>query len=253
MQQCVVITGGGDSVGRVMAEKFLAQGDQVHICDVNGDALAATLAANPGMTGTAGSVGSPDDVKRIFAEAFAAMERVDVLVNAVGVAGPHGPIETLDNAAWEQTIAVNLNGMFYCMKEVLPGMKARRHGVIINFSSGSTRTGLPNRTPYVASKYAVEGLTHTAARELGPHNIRCNAILPGAINNQRMQMVIERNAAAQGLMPAELKERLLRYISMRTMIEPEELADTVLFLASDKARHITGQMIEVSGLVEWEE
>ncbi len=253
MQQCVVITGGGDSVGRVMAEKFLAQGDRVHICDVNGDALAATLAANPGMTGTAGSVGAPEDVKRIFAEAFAAMGRVDVLVNAVGIAGPHGAIETLDNAAWEQTININLNGMFYCMKEVLPGMKARRQGVIINFSSGSTRTGLPNRTPYVASKYAVEGLTHTAARELGPHNIRCNAILPGAINNQRMQMVIERNAAAQGLTPAELKERLLRYISMRTMIEPEELADTVLFLASDKARHITGQMIEVSGLCEWEE
>lgn len=253
MAQGVVITGGGDSVGRVMAEKFLAQGDRVHICDVNADALTVTLAANPGMTGTVGSVGVAADVKRIFADAHIALGQVDVLVNAVGIAGPRGPLESLDNAAWEETIATNLNGMFYCLKEVLPGMKQRRHGVIVNFSSSSTKTGLPNRTPYIASKAAVEGLTHTLAREVGPFNIRCNAILPGAINNARLKFILERTAKAQGVSVEEAEAGLLRYISMRTKIEPEELADTVLFLASDKARHITGQMIEVSGLAEWEE
>ena len=96
-------------------------------------------------------------------------------------------------------------------------------------------------------------MTHTLAREVGPYNIRCNAILPGAINNSRMSSVIERTAQAKGLSPEAMKESLLRFISMRTMIEPEELADMVLFLASDKARHVTGQIIEVSGLVEWEE
>jgi len=253
MSSGVVITGGADSVGRVMAEKFLAMGDRVHICDVNAEALDATLAQNPNMTGTIGNVGLPGDVKRIFADAFQSLGEIDVLVNAVGVAGPRGPLEELDNAEWETAIAVNLNGMFYCMKETLPGMKRRRRGAIINFSSGSTRTGLPNRTPYIASKAAVEGLTHTLAREVGPYNIRCNAILPGAINNSRMSSVIERTAQAKGLSPEAMKESLLRFISMRTMIEPEELADMVLFLASDKARHVTGQIIEVSGLVEWEE
>lgn len=253
MQQCVVITGGGDSVGRVTAEKFLAQGDKVHICDVNREALERTLAANPGMTGTAGSVGSPDNVKRIFADAFTAMGKVDVLINGVGIAGPRGPIEDIDIGEWQDAINVNLNGMFYCMKEVIPGMKARRHGVIINYSSASTKTGLPHRAPYVASKKAVEGLTHNVARELGPHNIRCNAILPGAINNARLKFILERTATAQSKTVAEVEADLLRYISMRTKIEPEELADTVLFLASPKARHITGQLIEVSGLSEWEE
>lgn len=253
MGQCVVITGGGDSVGRVTAEKFLAQGDRVHICDVNPDSVAATLAANPGMTGTVGSVGDPADVERIFAEAFAAMGQVDVLVNGVGIAGPRGPLETLDIEAWNGCITINLNSMFYCMRQVLPGMKDRGHGVIINYSSGSTRPGLPNRTAYIASKAGVEGLTHTVAREAGPHNVRCNAILPGAINNARMNSVLEKVARDKGVPLEEFEKEALRYISMRCKIEPEELADTVLFLASDKARHITGQMIEVSGLLEWEE
>src|SRR5690606_11275396 len=109
-------------------------------------------------------------------------------------------------------------------KQVVPDMKKRRHGVIINYSSASTRTGLPHRTPYVVSKYGVEGLTYNAARELGPYNIRCNALLPGPINNARMATVIERSARDKGMAPQVLKEHLLRYISMRTMIEPVELA-----------------------------
>ena len=250
---CVLITGAGDSVGRVTAEKFLAEGASVHICDVREDAVATTLADNSDLTGTVCNVGDSEQVAHLFSEALDAMGRVDVLVNCVGIAGPHGPIEDISNEDWHTSMQVNTTGMFYTMKHAIPGMKERRFGSIINFSSGSTRTCLPNRTAYVVSKYAVEGLTKNAARELGPYNVRCNAILPGAINNDRLNMVFQRVAADKGIPIEEFEKEALKYISMRTKIEPEELADTVLFLASDKAPHITGTLFEVTGGSEWEE
>jgi NAD(P)-dependent dehydrogenase (short-subunit alcohol dehydrogenase family) len=236
----------------VTAEKFLANGAKVHIGDVRQDAVTETLAANPGMTGSACNVGDRADVDRLFDDALAAMGRVDVLVNLVGIAGPHGPLEDISDEDWQQSMDVNVNGMFYTMKRAIPGMKERRFGCIVNFSSASTVSRLPNRSAYVVSKYAVEGLTKNAARELGPYNVRCNAILPGAINNERLNMVFRRVAADQGMSVEEFEKEALKYISMRTKIEPEELADAVLFLASDKAPHITGVLMEVSGGQEWE-
>lgn len=249
----VLITGAGDSVGRVTAEKFLAAGAKVHICDVREEAVQTTLQANPGMTGTPCNVGSEDEVVQLFAEACSSMGKVDVLINCVGIAGPHAALEDITTEDWQTTLQVNVTGMFYTMRLVIPGMKERRFGSIINFSSASTITGLPNRAAYVVSKYAVEGLTKNTARELGPYNVRCNAILPGAIDNARLAMVLERVARQKGISPAEFEKEILRYNSMRTKIAPEELANAVFFLASKKAPHITGVMFEVSGGHEWEE
>ena len=105
----------------------------------------------------------------------------------------------------------------------------------------------------MVSKAGVEALTFNTAREVGSFNIRCNVISPGAINNDRYNFIISRVAAEKGISIEEMEKEALKYIAMRCKIEPEELADTVLFLASDKAPHITGQNIEVSGLSEWEE
>jgi len=247
----VVVTGGADSVGREMAERFLARGDRVHICDNRAEALQATLNANPGMRGSQADVGDTQAVERVFRDA-AWMGDVSVLINNVGIGGPRAAMEDITYDEWDKTLRVNLGGMFYCMKQVIPAMKRNRHGVIINFSTGSTRTRLPLRAPYVASKAAVEGLTLNAARELGPFNIRCNAILPGMINNERMQRIIKTNAEAAGRTPAEIEAEYLQYISMRTKVEPSEIADMVLFLASEAARKVSGELISVSGNVEWE-
>lgn len=251
MADNVIVTGGADSVGRVMAERFLARGDKVHICDVNAEAVAQTLAANPGMRGTVANVGDAAAVEKVFADA-AWMGDVTVLVNNVGIGGPRGAIEDTDYAEWDACININLNGMFYCIKNAVPAMKRQQRGVIINFSTGSTRTRLPLRSAYVASKAGVEGLTLNLARELGPFNIRCNAILPGMINNARMQGIVRANAAAQGRTPEEVEAEYLKYISMHTKIEPSELADMVLFLASEGACKVTGELISVSGNSEWE-
>lgn len=248
----VLVTGAGDSVGRRIAERFLAQGDRVHVCDVRADAVAATLKDNPGMTGSVVDVGKRDEVARLFEETQAAIGDVSVLLNVVGMAGPRAAIEDIEEDDWDQTIAVNLSGMFYCMRRAVPMMKANGGGAIINFSTCSTRTRLPMRAPYIASKAGVEGLTLNATRELGPFGIRCNAILPGIINNSRFHHIVSRNAAATGVSEAQIEDDYLKYVSLRSKVELDEIADLALFLASDKAAKITGELIAISGNMEWE-
>jgi len=253
MAEAVLVTGGADSVGRVMAERFVARGDRVHICDVRPDALAATLAANPGIRGTLADVGDPAALARVVAEATAWLGDISVLVNNVGIGGPRAAIEDIALEDWDRSLAVNVTAMFHAMKLVIPGMKRRGGGAIVNFSSGSTRTRLPMRTAYVVSKFAVEGLTLNAARELGPFKIRCNAILPGMIDNARMQGIVAAKAHETGQTPEEVEAGYLRYISMRSKTQPSDLAGMVLFLASDAGRLISGELIAVSGNLEWED
>lgn len=252
MQETVIVTGGADSVGRVIAEQFSARGARVHICDVRAEAVEATLAANPGMTGTVANVGNPAQVAQVVEDARRAFGDASVLVNNVGIAGPRAAIEDITDEAWRETLDTNVGGMFQFMKHVVPAMKRNRHGAIINFSTGSTRTRLPMRTAYVVSKAAVESLTLNAARELGPFNVRCNAILPGMIDNERMQCIVANIAAESGRTPDEVESDYLQYISLRSKVQPEDLAQMVLFLASNQASKVTGELIAVSGNLEWE-
>jgi NAD(P)-dependent dehydrogenase (short-subunit alcohol dehydrogenase family) len=248
----VLVTAAGQSVGRAMAEKFLARGDRVHICDIDKDLVATVLATNAAMSGTVCDVADEAQVRQLFEEARNGIGTIDVLINTVGIAGPRGPIQSLCCAYWRATLAANLDSMFLTIREAVPVMQQNRHGVIINFSSMSTKTVMPFRTPYVASKAGVEGLTKALARELGPHNIRVNAILPGAIDNQRLKNVLSRIAEQEGRSVEEVEAESLQFVSMRTKIQPDEIADMVLFLCSDAARHVTGQLIGVDGNLEWE-
>lgn len=250
--QNVLVTAAGQSVGRAMAEKFLQRGDKVHICDIDARLVAQVLEANPKLGGTICDVSDEAQVTRLFADARSRMGSIDILVNTVGISGPRGPIESLSFADWRATIAANLDSMFLTIRQAVPDMRRNKHGAIINFSTGSTKTVMPLRSPYVASKAGVEGLTKALARELGPDNIRINAILPGMIDNERMRGVIARIAQQEGRTAEEVEREALNFISMRTKIQPDEIADMVLFLCSDAARHISGQLIGVDGNIEWE-
>lgn len=249
----IVITAAASGIGRAIAERFASDGHQVHIGDVDAAAAAAATAALPGIRATVCDVGDPRAVERLFGEALSWLGGIDVLINNHGIAGPRGYLEDLPYDEWDHCMRVNLSGMFYTMKQAVPPMKAQRSGVILNLITTSVRTGLPRRAAYVASKAGALGLTRTMARELGPWNIRVNAVLPGFMNNARGRGVLAKVAKDKGVSVEAMETEALRYVSMRSWIEMAEVADACAFLASDAARHISGQELAVCGNVEWEE
>ena len=251
--QAVMVTGAGRSIGRAVAERFHAAGARVHICCVTDESLDDVLGANPGMSGSIADVGSAEAVARWFEEGLEALSGLDVLVNNAGISGPRAPVEEIDDDEWQRVIDVNLNGMFHCIKRAVPVMKAQGSGAIINISSASTRVGMPLRTSYITTKCAVDGMTMNLARELGPAGIRCNAILPGIIDNPRGRRLITHLAKEREQTVEEAHERYVSFISTRSLIGCEEVADAAFFLAQDSARNITGQLIGVCGNLEWEE
>lgn len=248
----VVVTGGATSVGLATARHFRGLGRVVHLCDIDGDALAALDPSDFGGLAARVDVTDPGAVEG-FLTGVLDHGPVDVLVNTVGIGGPRGAIESLSLEAFEATLAGSIRSSFLTIRGLVPQFKARGHGVIVNFSSSSTRTGLPNRTPYVVAKAGVEAMTRNLARELGPHGIRINALLPGAIDNPRLARLIADGARERDTTPEAFERHLLRFISMRAKVGADEIAATVAFLASAAAAHITGQLIGIDGNAEWEE
>jgi NAD(P)-dependent dehydrogenase (short-subunit alcohol dehydrogenase family) len=250
VSRTVLVTAGASGIGRAIAEVFAEAGDRVHVCDVAPQALDALRIERPEIITHQADVADPAAVARLF-EALG--DRLDVLVNNAGVGGPRAPIEDTDEGEWEHTVAVNLNGAFFVAKHAARLMKRAGTGAIVNVSTATVRTGLPLRSAYVASKHGLMGLTQNLARELGPFGIRVNAVLPGPIDNPRGRALVQRLADEQGKSFAEVEAQVLRYCSMRSWIDPREVGEVALFLASAAARHVTGQFIGVDGGVEWEE
>jgi NAD(P)-dependent dehydrogenase (short-subunit alcohol dehydrogenase family) len=244
----ILITAGASGIGLGMAELFLERGCAVTVCDVDPVALAQAASDLPGLGTALVDVADAAAVQAFVASAV----EVDVLVNNAGIAGPIGGIETNDPEDWARCFAVNVHGAFHMIRALVPDMRRRGGGTIVNISTASTVTGLPGRSAYVASKWALEGLTRTLARELGPDNIRVNAIRPGFMDTERMRGLIARGAEKRGISVAELEKEALGFISLRTKIQPREIGEMAYFLASDAAKHITGQIIGVDGNAEWE-
>ncbi len=253
MARTVVVTGGASGIGRVIAKRFADAEYSVHIFDINARAVAMALSDNAAFSGTVGDVSVAADVAAGMRDAEAAMGQVDVLVNDAAIPGPRAPVEEMPDDEWDRTMRVNLYGPFLWTKAVVPGMKVRREGSIVNISTGSVRTLPLNRSVYNVSKWGVEGLTKTAARELGPWNVRVNAIQPGMVNNERMRGVVQRIADQEGRPAAEVEAEFLQFISMRSKVEPEDIADMAVFLCSEGASRVTGQVIAVDGHIEWEQ
>ncbi len=245
-----IVTAAGGGAGLVIATTLASAGMRVIACDIDADGLAQLKAGAPAITTFTGDVGDERDVG---AAVDLAEGRVDLLVNNVGIAGPTAAAENVSLAEWNESLRVNLTSHFLFSRAVIPVMKDQKTGLIVNISSGSAKVGLPLRLPYVVSKGAVLSLTMNLARELGPHGIRVNAILPGAIKGDRINRVIDAKAAALGVDRADYESGLLRYISMRTMVDAADIAAMIAFLASPAGSKISGQMIGVDGNVEWEE
>jgi len=248
----VMVTGAAAGAGAEIARQFLGAGARVAVCDIDAQAVTTMSAATPAILGQVCDVGDDAAVDRLFVWLVARFGGLDVLVNNVGIAGPTAKAEDVTADDWEHTLRVNVGSHFYCCRRAIPLMKQAGGGAIINISSTSARTGLPLRLPYLVSKAAVLSLTSNLARELGPSGIRVNAILPGGMRGERLQKVIGAKAAALGVTPAEYESELVRFISLRTLVEPTDIAAMAVFLASPAARFVTGQQIGVCGNVEYE-
>jgi NAD(P)-dependent dehydrogenase (short-subunit alcohol dehydrogenase family) len=244
----VIVTAGGSGIGRVIAQTFHDAGARVHVCDITPESLDECRKA--GIGATQADVADPAQVDRLFDEATAQLGGLDVLVNNAGVAGPFSAVEAITLADWERTIAVNLNGMFYCIRRAVPLLKQAGGGLIVNLSSVAGRMGFPFRSPYSASKWAIVGLTETLAMELGPDNIRVNALQPGIVDGERHWRNAKRKAELLGITLEEQERRVLSRVSLRRMVSPEDVANMALFLASDLGKNISGQALSVCGNVE---
>ena len=239
----VLVTAGAAGIGQAITTALVAAGAKVHICDVAPSDL-------PGVSFTRADVSSEADVDRLFDDVRAKLGGLDVLVNNAGIAGPTGKIEDLTLDDWRRTLDVDLTGQFLCARRAVPMLKDAGGGCIINMSSAAGRFGYAFRTPYAAAKWGVIGLTQSLAKELGPSNIRVNAILPGVIKGPRMEKVIRDRAEATGVPFEAMEKQYLDRISLRRMTGPEDVAAMVMFLVSEAGRNISGQSLGVDGNVE---
>ena len=248
----VLVTAGANGIGAVVARAFHEAGARVHVCDIDRAALNRLGTEFPGITGSMADASVAGDVDLVFDDVKGTLGGLDVLVSNAGIAGPTGAIEDLDAAGWERTIAVNLNSQFYVARRAVPLLKASAvGGSLIAMGSVAGRLGYAWRTPYAASKWAIVGLMKSLAIELGPHDVRVNAILPGTVEGERMNAVIAARAATLGLDVDATRRQYLDKISLRRMVSADDVAAMALFLCSPAARNVTGQAISVDGNVEY--
>lgn len=246
----VAVTAGGGGIGLAIARTLAAQGARVAVCDIDRDGLDAAAAETGAEVAEIADVSDEGAVAGFFGRIAERMGGLDALVNNAGIAGPTGGVEEISPADWRRCIDICLTGQFLCTREAVPMLKAAGGGAIVNISSAAGRFGYAFRTPYSSAKWGVIGFTQSLAKELGPANIRANAILPGIIEGPRMEGVIAARAAQTGVTHDEMKAAYLSRISLRRMTPPEDVAHMAAFLLSDSGRNLTGQSFPVDGNVE---
>ena len=243
----VLISAGASGIGRAMAEAFAAAGARVWVVDVDATALAR---CPDSWRCDQLDVTDEAAVAALFGGLKEDWGGLDVLCANAGIAGPTAKVEDIRLDDWRRCVAVNLEGAFLFSKYAAPLMKAQRSGAIIVTSSTAGIHGYPNRAPYCAAKWGVLGLMKTLAMELGPFGIRANAICPGAVEGSRMEAVLEREAAAKGTTRDAIYAGYAGGTSMRSFVSAEDIGNMAVFLGSEAARMVSGQIIAVDGHTE---
>ncbi|MDO9057511.1 MAG: SDR family oxidoreductase, partial [Bradyrhizobium sp.] len=199
----VLVTAGANGIGRAIARRFAAEGARVHTCDIDEIALSELTASDPAITSTPCDVSDRAAVQKLFAEAVTKLGGLDVLVNNAGVAGPTAKVEEMNPEDWDRCLEICLTGQFNCTRLAVPHLRNSKNASIVNISSAAGRLGFAMRTPYAAAKWGVIGFTKSLSIELGPDNIRVNAILPGLVAGDRQRRVLEAKAQQRGISYAE--------------------------------------------------
>jgi NAD(P)-dependent dehydrogenase (short-subunit alcohol dehydrogenase family) len=243
----VIVTAGASGIGLATARAFVAEGARVEVCDVDGAALAQLGTSDAAIHATHCDVADREALPRWFAAAIGRLAGLDVLVNNAGIAGPTARCEDVKLADWDRTLAINLSSMFQASQLAIPHLRKSANPSMANLSSAAGRFGYGLRTPYAASKWAVIGLSKSLAIELGADGVRVNAICPGPVAGPRIDRVIADKARSRGQPIDETRAEYLKKTSLGRFVTAEDIANTIVFLASKAGMNISGQAIAVDG------
>ena len=240
-QQCALVTGAGTGIGRTTSLVLANAGAKVIVSDINEAAAAETVDLIRQAGGTASfiacDVSDRKQVEHLVVQSIATFGPVKYAVNNAGIGGRLNPLHETEFDDWDRMMAINLSGVFYCLREEIKAMLHHHGGSIVNISSLAGLGGVPGGSPYAAAKHGVIGLTKSAAMEYARFNIRLNAVCPGwtetpILDNLEAEM---------------LQKSVRRYVPMRRLGRPEEVAETILWLLSDKSSFTTGHCLTVDG------
>ena len=249
-QPVAIVTGGVSGIGLGIATALTGEDYDVFVLDNDLHHVDDYNASHPLSRARLCDV---SDASAVAAEVDGVLHvagRIDLLVNNAGISGPTAPIEAVDPSEWKKTLDVGLTGAFNATRSVVPIMKAQSSGAIINVASNAGLMGCPNRSPYVATKWGLIGLTKTWAMELGPFKVRVNALCPASVDGPRIEAVMTRDAAERGVSIDAIRQSYERQSSLQSFTRVEDIASMVCYLASDAGARISGQAIGLDGHTE---
>jgi NAD(P)-dependent dehydrogenase (short-subunit alcohol dehydrogenase family) len=243
-----IVTGGGQGIGAAISRRLAEEGARVVVADINAEATMAAELESEGLRAWAFTVDVADEesIGELFTDVERRVGPVDILVNNAGIGTPVAKIVDTTTADWERTMRINLTGTMMCTRAALSSMIGRGTGNILNIASNVGKRGVPLRSAYSASKWAMIGLTQTAALEAAAHGIRVNALCPGNVDTPHLREVVQLHADADGKTFEEYSAMLRGLSPMNRYVELDEIASTALFLVSDDSSAMTGQALNVT-------
>ena len=249
-ERVAVVTGGGRGIGRATAVKLAEEGASVVIAARTTPELEETAAVIEAQGGRVLAVTTDlaveEQIEALFRQTLDTFGRIDVLVNNAARTSPLAPLVELSLEEWDATFDVNLRAIMLSCKLALPSMIGRRSGSIINVSSTNGRRGIPGRIAYGASKWGLIGFTQVLAGEVGQHNVRVNCVVPGATRTEALEESMRNRAKIEGISYEDAMRRAAFIAPLNRIVEPQETAEVILFLASEKSSGVHGQSINVN-------
>jgi len=240
-----LVTGAGSGIGRGISRVLAREGADLVLTDI-GVSLAREAAEEVGGIALEHDVTSWSSCEEVVKATLEAKGRIDLLVNNAGVSRSL-PFHEIDEAEWDRVNDVNAKGVFLCCRAVAPHMMERRSGAIVNVSSMVGKEAIPFFVHYCASKFAVIGLTQGLAKELAEYNVNVNAVCPGVVRTPLWDPLLDQISENKGISREKAWQEFVDGIPLGRPQEPEDIGEVVAFLASDRARNMTGQGINITG------